>query len=295
MKENKNRNTSMKLFSVLIYVTILAIVGMFKIFVFDTDISAVGTWDFWIEQSITSVMYFSAYLATANLRYSTAEFKEAEYVEIESAIRKYRPKLIGSTFRCHIELLDMNSKKATWKNKIETELSNHLKKTSKKVAIELVNKKEEEWSSSTRRFIRKEKMLNEYLTDGWINKNLRFRPLKYPEITVSEIINGTLRMSTSGSMLERNHLGNQIKRRFIFVFASIVASAIWAVLIFREVLNPLDVIAQIIFTLAMLLVNIIFGYIAAGFAHRSRIVAATERLEIIINYIKMNKIDIEKE
>jgi hypothetical protein len=293
MKQQKNY--SMIIFSVLIYIFILLITGMFKIFVFDTDTSVVSTWDFWIEQIITSIMYFSAYLATANLRYSIAEYKEEEYKEIEASIRKHRPKLIGSTFRTHIETLDMQSKISTWKNKVETQLSNHLRKTTKKVSIELVNKPENEWSWRTRRFARKEKMLNEYLTDEWINKNLRFRPLKYPEITVSEIINGTLRTSTSKSMLERNHLGTQIRKRFIFVFASIFASTIWAILIFREVLNPLDVIAQIIFTLAMIVINIIFGYIAAGFAHRSRIVAATERLEIIINYLKINKIEIEKE
>jgi hypothetical protein len=42
---------------------------------------------------------------------------------------------------------------------------------------------------------------------------------------------------------------------------------------------------MIIFTLAMLLVNILTGYFAGGIAHKSRVISTTERLEIIINFL----------
>lgn len=293
MNKSKSKNTSLIVFSILIYIGILAVVGMFQIFIFDTDISKVSTSEWWIEQGITSLMYFSAYLATAILRYSVSELNEPQYITLEASITKHRPRLIGNAFRNYIERLDFINKKDTWKNKIQTKLANHVKKITKKQAIQIANLEENKWSFWTRRYVKRERLLKEYMTEEWINKNLRWRPLKYPEITVSEVVNGTLRMKSKGSMLERNHLGKQLFKKLIFVFGSIVASVIWAILIFQEVLNPLDVIAQIIFTLILLLVNIITGYFAAGVAHKGRIIATTERLGIIVDFLKVPAIEEE--
>jgi len=289
MKENKTRNISMIVFSIFIYLAILAVVGMFQIFIFDTDLSVVKTPEFWIEQVITSLMYFAAYIATALLRYSILELNEKEFNDMESMIKKNRPKLIGNDFRFHIDKLDFRNKRDTWKNKIQIKLSNHSRKITKKIAAQVANVPEAEWGFWTKRFIKKERRLQDYLSEAWISKNLKFHPLRYPEITVSEIINGTLRMKTNGSMINRRHLSKQIMHKLAWVFGSIVASAVWAILIFQEVLNPLDVIAKIIFTLFMLFLNIIIGYFAAGLAHKSRIIATTERLEIILDFIGTKK------
>jgi hypothetical protein len=285
MNQSKQKNVSLIIFSIFIYIAIVAILGLFQIFVFDTDWSEVRTANFWIEQGITSAMYFSAYLATAILRYTFLELREAEYNFLNGSIQKNRSKLIGNRFRTYINDIDFGNKKDTWKNKFQAKLENLLRKVPKKVAKELTQLPEDKWGWRTKRYKKKEDKFMLFLSDEWIENNLRFRRLKYPEITVSEIINGTMKYKAKRSMLNRNHLGKQIFSKLIFVFASMIASAIWSILVFKDIINPLTIIGMIIFTLAMLLSNILTGWFAGGVAHKSRIVATTERLEIIFNFL----------
>jgi DNA-binding ferritin-like protein (Dps family) len=86
------------------------------------------TLNFWIEQSVTSAMYFSAYLATALLRYNVLELKEPEYNALNNSIQKHRGKLIGNNFRTYINDIDFSNKKDTWKNKYQAKLENLTRK-----------------------------------------------------------------------------------------------------------------------------------------------------------------------
>lgn len=281
----KSGNVALIIFSIFIYLAIVAILGLFQIFIFDTDLAQVMTVDFWVEQAITSSMYFSAYIATAILRFTWLEVKESEFLMLDGSIQSNRSKLIGNRFRTYINDLDFSNKKETWKVKYQSKLENLSRKIWKKVSRELTNKPEAEWSFWTRRYKKKEDKFKKYLSDEWINENLKFKRLKYPEITVSEVINGTMKPKTRRSMINRKFLSTQIFQKLIFVFISIIGTAIWSILVFSEMLNPLDIIGTIIFTLAMLLINILTGYFAGGIAHKARIVATTERLELILDFI----------
>ena len=50
-----------------------------------------------------------------------------------------------------------------------------------------------------------------------------------------------MKYKSNRSMLNRNHLGKQIFRKVIFVFISIAATAVWSVLVFTELINPLTI------------------------------------------------------
>jgi len=286
-KQSNQRNISLVLFSILVYAAIIAVLGLFQVFVFETDISEIRTIQFWLELGVKSAMFFAAYVATAIIRYTWLEVKNREYVELEDSIKKHRPKLIGKRFRTYISVIDFENKIDTWKNKYNTKLENHSRRVPKKVALQLTNLEESEWNWKTRRYKRKENKFITYLSNEWIQKNLRWRRLKYPELTVSEVINGTMKYKTRGSMIERNHLSKQVLKKTTLVIFSIIASAIWSILVFKEILNPMEIIALIVFTLAMLLVNVLTGWLAGGKGHKSRIIATTERLEVILNYIDL--------
>jgi hypothetical protein len=230
-------------------------------------------------------MYFAAYLSTTLLRYNVLELKEPEYNALNNSIQKHRGKLIGNNFRTYINDIDFSNKKDTWKNKYQAKLENLTRKVRKKVSRQLTELPEDKWSFWAKRYKKKEDRFKRYLADDWINSNLKFRRLKYPEITVSEVINGTMKYKARRSMINRNHLTKQLLGKLIFVFISMLATAIWSILVFTEFVNPLTIIGMIIFTLAMLLVNILTGYFAGGIAHKLRVISTTERLEIIINFL----------
>ena len=247
MKQDRKGTTSLIIFSIFIYLAIVAILGLFQIFIFDTDWSEVRTLDFWIQQGITSAIYFSAYIATAILRYSYLELKEQEYLFLDNSIQKNRSKIIGNRFRKYINDIDFANKKEAWKNKYQSKLENLTRKISKKVSVQLTTLPEDKWGFWTKRYKKKEDKFTLFLTDDWIESNLKFRRFKYPEITVSEVINGTMKYKSNRSMLNRNHLGKQIFRKVIFVFISIAATAVWSVLVFTE-LTLLTINWMIIYT-----------------------------------------------
>ena len=55
---------------------------------------------------------------------------------------------------------------------------------------------EERWDLLTRWYMRKKRRLEQYLTDKWINENLKYKKLIYPRITVSEVLTGRMRTTT---------------------------------------------------------------------------------------------------
>ena len=285
IKKNKNTNIGLIVASVFLYISIIVVTGITQIFILNADWTIIKSVDFWIEQAVKSITYFGAYVATATIVYISLGDKEPKYNEIEDSIHKNRDKLIGKEFRAYINDLDFSNKREAWLAKYQVKLTNLNKKITRKITTEVSNLPEEEWSWKTRRYMKKERRYQEYLTDKWINENLKFAKIKYPEITVSEVINGTLKMKTSRSMLNRGHLSKQIYQKIGFVLASIFAGALWATIEFTRNDDWRNIVAQLAFTLVMLLVNTLMGSLAGGRGHLSRLVTANERYEIILDYV----------
>ena len=281
-----NKNKNFIVLSIFIYLAIFISLGILEIFLFSTDLSKVQTAEFWITNFFKSLLTFGAYFATALNRYALLDLTEIEYNEIETSIKKHRVKLIDDSFRGYINSLNKAEKTSTWQNKISSKLTKHVSRISKRVSRDMLKNEHNNYKRYTVRYLKKEARLKEWLTTEWIDKNLRFKKIKYPEVLVSEVINGSTSTKTSRSRLTRNPLSSQIYSKVIIVFVTILLNGLLALLVFDGTKDIGVLLAKLLLDLVMIGTNVFAGFLAANQAHKTKIVTATERLEIIFAYLK---------
>lgn len=286
MKQDRSRNGAQILIGIGTYVAVLVGLGIFNFFILNYNDVELTFYSFWLPTLFGSILYAGIYIATAVLRYSGRELKDEIYKKNEESIYKHREKIIGTSFREYINSIDFKNKRETWEQKINTKLANHQMLLTHRINNKIQNVPESKWGPIVKWYVRRERKLQLYLTNDWIIKNLKYRWIIYPQLTVSEVINGRMRASTRVSMLNRNHLGKQIGAKMIFVLFSLVGSAIFATLAITPNPNWMNIIIQLVGMLIFIVLNTTTGFLAGSRAHMSRLDTSVERLEIIINYIR---------
>lgn len=286
MKQDKTKNGMQILIGVSIYLAVLVALGVFNFFILSYNNVKLTLYSFWLPTLFGSMNYAGIYIATAVLRYGGREVKDEQYRKNEESIFKHREKIIGADFRRYINDIDFKNKRDAWEQKIQTKLANHQMLLTHRMNAKIQNKDERKWGPIVKWYIRREKRLQLYLTDEWIKNRLKYKRLKYPRLTVSEVINGRMRATTRKSMLNRNHLGKQIGAKMIFVLFSLVGSAVFATLAITPNPNWLNIMTQLVGMLIFIVWNTVAGFFAGSRAHMSRLDTSVERLEIIVNFIR---------
>jgi len=272
---------------ICIYVLGLVVLGLLNIAILDWNWDVI-TWEWFIELNLYNVLYFSFFINTLFLVLDSLE-KEDEYKGLLNSIKVIRPKVEGEGLRIYVDKINFFEKEHTFKKNINEKISKLQKKYSNDVANELRYKDKKEWSKKTIKFRQQLDTLKDMLADVWIDKNLIYEKIKYPEMEYFELLYSTTKQKTKGSRFIRSYTKHQIiKKLWLFILTSMATIAITVITItkFNDLRNLIFSLGMI-FTL--LIVNILSGVFSGHSSHKERIVDTADRLQIMINYQKGEK------
>lgn len=269
---------------ICIYMLGLLVLGLLNIAILDWDWGVI-TWTWFIELNLYNILYFSFFINTLFLILDSLE-KEEGYKGLLSSIKTIRPEVEGEGLRIYVDKVNFFEKSQAFKKIINQKISKLQKSYSNNVANELRYKPEAEWSKQTVKFRKKLDQLKDKLDDTWVDKNLIYENIKYPEMEYFELLYSTVKQKTKGSRFIRSYTKHQIIRKlWLFLLTSIATIAITVITIteFNDLRNLIFSLGTI-FTL--LIINILSGVYSGHTAHKDRIVDTADRLQVMINYKK---------
>ena len=140
-------------------------------------------------------------------------------------------------------------------------------------------------SRRTQQYLCKKKTYELWLTEEWINENLKYRSFSYPQITPSEIVTGSEKPVSRTRLIDNNIGGYALKRRLGIVIFMITITAIFEALTFTG--SPFDIAlwATLAFKLLLIAVNIFSGWLAGldGFK-KKKLNSAYIRQDLLVVY-----------
>lgn len=267
---------------ICIYVLGLLVLGLLNIAILDWDWSVI-TWEWFIELNLYNALYFSFFINTLFLILDSLE-NEPDYKGLLKSIKTLRPEVEGEGLRLYVDKINFFEKTATFKKNVNQKISKLQSKYSNDIANELRYKPKDQWSDKTIEFRKKLDNLKETLADTWIDKNLIYENIKYPEMEYFELLYSTIKQKTKGSRFIRSYTKNQIiKKLWLFILSSAATIAITVITVtkFNDLRNLIFSLGTIFI---LLIVNIISGVFSGKSAHKDRIVDTADRLQVMINY-----------
>lgn len=283
---------------IIMYIVLVALTGLLNVVILkEFDWQAFFDIEFWTPIAINNAFYFSAFVITVMLVYDVLEFKDKDYQDMEDDIRKERDRLVADEFKQQIVNRNFIEKKNVWFQYVNVWLSNLQSKLRHKTAFIMRTKPQEMWNKKAIRYERKKATLNEFKTKEWVDNNLIFRKrlgwgklgwlkrLHYPEITVNEIIYGTVSLKPKKSELERHIIRGQIIKKSITTAISITLSVVVSLLQVDKFMSTVSILIALAIMFFTILINVVVGIFAGFKAHKDRVNNATVRLGFVVDYI----------
>ena len=275
-------------FKVVLYIGIyllgLVVLGLLNIAILDWDWDVI-TWEWFLELNLYNVLYFSFFINTLYLVLDSFQSEE-QYSGLMKSIKTLRPKVEGEGLRIYVDKINFYEKSHAWKLSINNKISALQKKFSNEIANELRYTLEKDWSIETKKFSKKLKDLKERLGDAWIDKNLMYEKVKYPEMEYFELLYSTIKPKVSGSRFIRSYAKNQIVRKVWLMIVTSLATVAITVITITQFNDLRNLIFDLTIVFALLLLNVLSGVFSAHSAHKSRVVDTADRLQIMLNYEK---------
>ena len=141
-------------------------------------------------------------------------------------------------------------------------------------------------SEKTKKYLRLKAQYEEELTDKWIEENLRYKKLRFPTITPSEVVTGEKIPNNSIKVIDNNVLAFSFTRRLGMLGIMIVLNSLMEALFFQGSLFDVVAILMILFQLTLIMVNIFTGWVSGIDSFKRKILNSTYiRRDLLVSYI----------
>ena len=108
------------------------------------------------------------------------------------------------------------------------------------------------------RWLNKLNKIKEKLDSEWIEENIDYRKIKYPDITPSEILTGERNNSTK-KIIDNNAFKHIFKDRIPLIATTTTAQAFYHALNIVQAVNPASIIMGVIVQLTTIFINVGVG------------------------------------
>lgn len=280
---NLKKNITSMIFHLLTFIITLGLIVGIDIYKFNFDWSKI-TIPYLYTRMLLSAGYVLIRISISNFTYDIREVSDKTYVELMIDLQEASKRNRGSDFNDKISRFDYQNKKDTWIRLVEKDLFKHERNIPKKILIEMSSIEPESYSRKTKKWIKKKDLLEDMLTDEWIYKNLQIHDIKYPEILPSEVLYGSIEYIPNKSMLDRIPLKRIIIKSLPSTLFSLIATTILGTLVSIESESGVGLFVAIAGILVILTTNVSMGILNGLKAHKSRLMNANIRSEIMIDY-----------
>lgn len=303
---------------IFIYILLLGISGLLNVVVFkELDWSVLLDADFWVELIVDYALYLLVFINTAMLTYEIFADKDMEYIGLENDIFSMKDVLVGKEFSNDVVNHNFSKKEKAWDEELQTAIGNHERKKTQKMVEELIRPRET-WTKKTIKWVKQREKLDKMSSKTYVDKYLMykkrynynfwtmFKKVKYEEITVNEIIYGTVTVRSKSSLLVRKPLGRRILLRMTTILPSLLFSVLYRLLIIDRFISTVELLKSLAFMIFMAFFHALFGLFTSKKAHLDRKSNATTRYGYALDYkkghrypkapmFKINEIEKERE
>lgn len=282
---------------IMMYLIILALTGVLNVVIFkELDWSFLLQASFWTPIIINNSLYFATFVVTVLLVYDILEYRDEDYLKMEMDIMSLRDELVGDSFKQHIINKNFYEKKSVWLQLVNAWITNLQSKLKHKVTLVLKTTTRNNWTKKAIKYEHDKETLNEYKSKKWIDDNLMFRKYKgwgflgkirrlhYPEVTVNEVIYGTIKQEEKKSLLERRVVLNQIFTRAFIMILSLTLTIINNLLQVERWVSTVDIFIALAIMFLTMLINVGVGVFGGNRAHKGRLANTSLRLGVVVDY-----------
>ena len=282
---------------IALYLVLLTMSGLLNIVIFhELDWSLLLDDTFWIGVIADYTLYIGFFVVTALFVYENYGDKDFEYTGLENLIFSKADMLSTDDFRSDNVNYNFKEKKEAWLRTIKVALGNYERKKIHKMHVEITTLPKEKWSKKTLKLQTKIDELNEYLSSEFISENLyyrknfdfnlntKFKKIDYEEITVEEIIYGSVTLPKKKSRLVRRPLLKRIAYKIIMLIPSLAFKIVYEILTIDKFVSKAETIKALSYMFAMIFVYVVAGIFSGKKAHVDRKINTTVRYGFVLDF-----------
>ena len=260
--------------------TVLLVLNGFMNFVaasFSTGVIFTAT--YWLKTITGSMSALGAFVIFAFLRRDTKLINDTKYNEKLSQVNSTVSGNVGPDFPDFIGMKNENSKSLKWKEKMQNKLIKWSNKIPARV-LRNIKRVEDDYPDITKwgkirrfywtvcgqifwffakrranRWVRRKAKIKLQLSPEWINENIHYIKVKYPETTPGEIMNGE-RNTSSKRIIDNGAVKHILQDRLPLILITTGLQAGFNALVIIGASNPVGMWMGIMFQLATILLNV---------------------------------------
>lgn len=282
---------------IALYLVLLTMSGLLNIVIFhELDWSLLLDDTFWIGVIADYTLYIGFFVVTVLFVYENYGDKDFEYTDLENLIFSKANMLSTDEFRGDNVNYNFKEKKEVWLQTIKVAHGNYERKKTHKMHVEITTLPKEKWSKKTLKLQTKIDELKEYLSNEFISENLyyrknfdfnlktKFKKIDYEEITVEEIIYGSITLPKKKSRLVRRPLLRRITHKVIMLIPSLAFKIVYEILTIDKFVSKAETIKALSYMLAMIFVYVVAGIFSGKKAHVDRKINTTVRYGFVLDF-----------
>lgn len=278
----------------VIYLAGLAVLGVLNIATIGWDWSVV-TKEWVLELNLYNVLYYSFFVTTLMLGMDTLA-NDTKLVTTIDNIELIRPKVEGSALQNFVDEVNWFEKVEKHKEIVSKRKANLSKKyLTNAVSLILAYGKPKGkkgiklwyWhlvSKKAEKYTKKMKACDEQLTEQWIDDNLLFTKVVYPQFEYSELLYGTLKIKSRKSRFVRSYVKTQVVIKLPLLLLSTLGTILMTVVQVLQFNDLRNLFYDLGVVLIILSANVMTGLVASRFSHRVRVADTNDRLTMLIGF-----------
>ncbi len=267
-----------------LFFVLLALNGFMNFVAASFSLGTILTATYWLKTITGSMSALGAFIIFSFLRRDTKLMNDPKYNDKLDVVNSTVSGNVGPDFPDFIAEKNENSKSLKWKEKQQNKLTKWHNRVPARVLLNIKKIKDEpnypdkskwlkfkrlrklywalfgklRWTLAKRRanrWTRKLNKINLHLTSEWINENIHYIKVKYPQTTPGEIMNGERNSSTT-KVIDNGAVGHILKDRMPLILITTALQAGFNALVIIGSANPVGMWMGIIFQLATILLNV---------------------------------------
>ena len=261
---------------IILFIVLLALNGVLNFIVAELIWTTLLTASYWLKTIAGAASGLGSFIIFAFMRRDTTilnnETYNQEYEELNGIISTE----VDDDFSDYIAYENREMKKQRWRQKWQNKKTKWQDKIPARILNAIKLLKEDKWDfqipwwrlfKKLKLFIRKHRAakwqkkldkINERLSKEWIEENIDYQKIKYPDITPSEILTGE-RKDQSNKIIDNNAFSHIFRDRMPIIGLTLFAQAGYHALNIVQAINPAGLIMGIAVQLSTILINAVTG------------------------------------
>lgn len=261
----------------ILFVLLLALNGVLNFIVASFTLTTLLSASYWLKTIAGASSGLGAFIIFSFMRRDSLTLNQETYNAELDELNNIVSESVDDDFPLFIAQDNREMKKTAWTTKWQNKKLKWTKKVKASVLRDIKIIKEDKWNfnipkwrlfkrwlvhkrrKKALKWIAKLDNIEEKLSPKWIEENIDYRKVSYPDVTPAEILTGE-RNNSVKRIIDNNAFRHIFRDRLPLILLTTTLQALYHALNIIQAVNPASVIAGVIVQLATLFINAAVGF-----------------------------------